>query len=213
MVERDLSPAIAAVRQYRLVGIPDVLTNKELSAILRSPDRKTAIGKRDYAILLLVARYGLRPSDIQQLTLDHINWRSRQIELHQTKTGNPLLLPLLQDVLDALVDYLRDGRPQTESRNLFVRHHAPYEPFSTGTTLAKIMETALHRAGLGERAGRKGFGLLRHTLATRMLSNGCSIKAIGDILGHVSARSTLIYAKVDLSQLKTVALSIEELLR
>lgn len=213
MVERDLSPAIAAVRQYRLVGIPDVLTDAELSAILRSPDRKTAIGKRDYAILLLAARYGIRPSDIQQLTFDHINWRSRQIVLRQTKTGNPLLLPLLQDVLDALVDYLQKGRPQTESRNVFVRHHAPYEPFSTGSTLATIMEVTLHRAGLGERAGRKGFGLLRHTLATRMLSNECSIKAISDVLGHVSASSTLVYTKVDVSHLKTVALTIKELLR
>lgn len=213
LVERDLSTAIAAVRQYRLVGIPDTLTDAELSALLQSTDRKTAVGKRDYAILLLAVRYGMRSGDIRQLTFDHIKWRRRLISLRQSKTGRLLLLPLLQDVSDALVDYLRDGRPQTECRNVFVRHHAPYEPFSPSNNLPAIFQRALRRAGLEGRHGLKGLRLLRHTLATRMLSAGCSIKTIGDVLGHVSLDSTLVYTKVDLVQLKTVALAMEDLLR
>lgn len=213
VVERDLSTAIATVRQYRLAGIPDILTAAELSALLQSVDRKTAVGKRDYAILLLAARYGMRSGDIRQLNLDHIKWRRRQIALQQSKTGRLLLLPLVQDVSDALIDYLRNGRPQTEFRNIFVRHRAPYGPFCPGNNLPTIFQRALRQAGLAERPGRKGLRLLRHTLATRMLSVGCSIKTISDVLGHVSLDSTLVYTKVDLSQLNTVALSMEDLLR
>jgi site-specific recombinase XerD len=213
IVERDLSTAIAAVRQYRLAGIPDILTDAELSALLQSADRMTAVGKRDYAIVLLAARYGMRSGDIRQLTLDHIQWRHRQIALQQSKTGRLLLLPLLQDVSDALIDYLRNGRPQTEFRNIFVRHRAPYEPFCPGNNLPTIFQRVLRQAGLDGRNGRKGLRLLRHTLATRMLSAGCAMKTIGDVLGHVSLDSTLVYTKVDLSHLKTVALSMEDLLR
>ncbi len=212
MLERDLSPAAATVRQYRLAGIPDVLTDDEVAKLLQAVDRSTSIGKRDYAVLLLAARYGMRPGDIRQLSLDHIKWRDRQIDLQQSKTGNSLRLPLLQEVADALIDYLRDGRPNTKFRNIFVRHLAPHEPFSPKNNMPTIFRGALRRAGLEHRDGRKGLYLLRHTIATRMLSAGTPIKTIGDILGHVCLDSTLVYAKVDLPHLKTVALSIEEVL-
>jgi site-specific recombinase XerD len=213
ILEQDLSPAATAVRQYRLAGIPDVLTDDEVTELLRAVDRSTTIGKRDYAVLLLAARYGMRPSDIRQLCLDHIQWRDRQIALQQSKTGRPLRLPLLQDVSDALIDYLRNSRPKTECRNIFVRHVAPYEPFAPNNNLPTIFRAALQRARLGHRDGRKGLYLLRHTVATRMLSAGSSLKTIGDVLGHVCLDSTLIYTKVDLGNLKTVALSMEEVLR
>jgi site-specific recombinase XerD len=98
LLERDLSAATATVRQYRLAGIPDVLTDDEVAALLQAVDRSTALGKRDYAVLLLAARYGLRPGDIRQLSLDHINWRGRQIALPQAKTGRLLVLPVLPEV-------------------------------------------------------------------------------------------------------------------
>jgi site-specific recombinase XerD len=213
LLEGDYSAAATAVRQYRLAGIPDLLTDDEVAALLQAVDRTTSLGKRDYAILLLGARYGMRPSDIRQLSLDHIDWRGRQIALPQAKTGRPLALPLLPEVQDALIDYLREGRPQTEFRNVFVRHLAPYEPFAPKNNLPTICREALRRAGLAERHGRKGFYLLRHTLASRLLSAGNSIKTIADVLGHVHLNSTLVYAKVDLANLGTVTLSIEELLQ
>jgi site-specific recombinase XerD len=213
LLERDYSSAAAAVRQYRLAGIPDLLTDDEVAALLQAVNRSTALGKRDYAILLLGARYGMRPSDIRQLTLDHLDWRGRQIALSQAKTDRPLALPLLPEVQDALIDYLREGRPQTEFRNVFVRHLAPYEPFAPKNNLPTIFQEALRRSGLAERPGRKGFYLLRHTLASRLLRAGSSIKTIADILGHVHLNSTLVYAKVDLTNLGTVTLSIEELLQ
>ncbi|MHC5537109.1 site-specific integrase [Singulisphaera rosea] len=213
LLERDLSPAAALVRQYRLAGIPDLLTDDEVAALLQAVDRSTALGKRDYAILLLAARLGMRPGDIRQLRLDHINWRSQQIAFPQAKTGRLLVLPLLSEVAEALIAYLRHGRPQAECRNVFVRHLAPYEPFVPDNNLATIVQQALRRAGLDSRHGRKGLYLFRHTLASRLLSTGTSIKTIGDVLGHVHLDSTLIYTKVDLAHLKTVALSIEELLQ
>jgi integrase/recombinase XerD len=201
------------VRQYRLAGIPDLLTDEEVTALLQAVDRSIALGKRDYAILVLAARYGMRPSDIRQLSLDHIDWRRCQIALPQAKTGRMLTLPLLPEVQDALIDYLRHGRPQTASRNVFVRHLAPYEPFTPKNNLPTIFQEALRRAGLDQRVGRKGLYLLRHTLASRLLRAGSPIKTIADVLGHVHLDSTLVYTKVDLTHLETVALSIEELLQ
>jgi site-specific recombinase XerD len=213
LLTRDLSAAAASVRQYRLAGLPDLLTDDEVAALLRAVDRGTPLGKRDYAVLLLAARYGMRPGDIRQLSLDHINWRGRQITLPQAKTGRPLALPLLPEVTDALIAYLRHGRPQAQVRNVFVRHLAPYEPFGPNNNLATIFRGALRRAGLEQRHGCKGIYLLRHTLASRLLHAGSSIKTIGDVLGHVHLDSTLIYTKVDLPNLATVALTMEELLR
>jgi site-specific recombinase XerD len=212
LLPRDLSAAVAPVRQHRLVGIPDLLTDDEVSAVLQTPDRGTPLGRRDYVVLLLAARYGMRPGDIRQLSLDHINWRSQQIALPQAKTGRPLLLPLLAEVSDALIAYLQHGRPQTKVRHVFVRHVAPYEPFGPNNNLAAIFRGALRRAGLAQRPGRKGLYLLRHTLASQLLHAGNSIKTIGDVLGHVHLDSTLVYTKVDLTHLATVALSLEELL-
>jgi integrase/recombinase XerD len=213
LLKRDLSAAAASVRQYRLTGIPDLLTDDEVAAVLRAVDRGTALGRRDYAILLLAAHFGMRPGDIRRLSLDHIDWRGQQIALPQAKTGRELLLPLLPDVSDALIAYLRQGRPTADCRNVFVRHLAPYEPLGPNNNLATIVQGAFRRAGLGPRAGRKGIYLFRHALASRLLGAGSSIKTIGDVLGHVHLDSTLIYTKVDLVHLKTVALSIEELLR
>jgi integrase/recombinase XerD len=213
LLQRDLSAAAVAVRQYRLAGIPDLLTDDQVATLLQAVDRSTAIGKRDYAVLLLAARFGMRPSDIRQLSLDHINWRSQQIAFPQAKTASPLVLPLLPEVCDALIDYLRHGRPQTECRNVFVRHLAPQEPFGSNNNLPTIFQQALRRAGLDRRQGRKGIYLLRHTLASRLLRTGSSIKTIGDVLGHVHLDSTLVYTKVDLTNLEAVALSIEELLQ
>ena len=213
LLERDLSPAAASVRQYRLAGIPDLLTDAEVTALLQAVDRSTALGKRDYAILLMAARFGMRPGDIRQLSLDHIDWRGQQIALPQAKTGRLLVLPLLPEVADALIAYLRHGRPKAECRNVFVRHLAPYEPFVPDNNLATIFQEALRRAKLEGRHGRKGLYLFRHTLASRLLGTGTSIKTIGDVLGHVHLDSTLVYTKVDLAHLKTVALSIEELLQ
>jgi integrase/recombinase XerD len=134
-----LRDAVPRPRQYRYVNLPDVLGQAEQDRILGAVDRSTPLGRRDYAVLLLAARYGLRPCDIRQLTLDDIHWRDGRIDLQQLKTGRQLVLPLLHDVADALSEYLRDGRPASKNRIIFLRHCAPFEPFAAENNLASIM--------------------------------------------------------------------------
>jgi integrase len=210
LLPTDLSAATISTRHHRHTRFRDVLSADEITRLLTTVDRASATGRRDYAVLVLAARYGLRPSDIRQLRLDDLQWREGVITIRQAKTGRPLVLPLLPDVLAALTAYLRDGRPATESRQLFIRHRAPFEPFAAANNLASIMRTALRRAGLAERPGRRGLYLFRHTLATRMLAAECPIKTIGDVLGHVSTDTTMEYANIDLHALRQVALSEAE---
>lgn len=207
----SLGDAIPRPRQYRFVSLPDVLSQSDVDRILAAVDRSTPLGRRDYAILLLAARYGLRPSDIRQLTLDDIGWRGARIDIRQMKTGRPLALPLLPDVADALSSYLHDGRPVSANRTIFLRHLAPFEPFAAENNLMAIMRTALRRAGLSERKGRRGIYLFRHGLATGLLASGRSLKVIADILGHASTETTFGYARVDMVGLRGVAISEKDL--
>lgn len=205
-----LGDAIPRPRQYRYVSLPDALSQSDLDRILAAVDRSTPLGRRDYAILLLAARYGLRPCDIRQLTLDEIDWRGERIDIRQVKTGRPLALPLLPEIAEALGAYLRDGRPASTERTVFLRHRAPYEPFAAENNLMAVMRVALRHAGLTDRAGRRGLYLFRHTLATRLLSSGRPLKTIADVLGHASTQTTYGYTRVDLVGLRAVAISEEE---
>ncbi len=181
---------------------PEALTLDDLDA--------PVIGRRDYAVLLLATRYGLRPCDLRQLRLEAVDWREGVLSITQAKTGRVLTLPLLADVADALIAYLRNGRPATPSRYVFVRHKAPFEPFVAANNLATIMRQALQRVGLDQREGRRGLYLLRHTLASRMLASGSPLKHVGDVLGHASTDTTMEYASVDLTALRRVAISEAE---
>ena len=209
-LSRDLSAAVPPPRQFKQRGVRDALTESEVTRLLNGVDRSSTIGRRDYAVLLLAVRYGLRPCDIRQLRLDAFDWREHVLSIIQAKTGRVLTLPLLPDVADALIAYLRNGRPATPSRHVFVRHKAPFEPFVAANNLATIMRQALQRVGLDQREGRRGLYLLRHTLASRMLASGSPLKRIGDVLGHASADTTMEYASVDLMTLRRVAISEAE---
>ncbi len=205
-----LTDAVPRPRRYRLATLPDVLTDTEVARIIAAVDCSTPVGRRDYAVLLLAARYGLRPCDIRLLTLDHIDWRRARIDIRQAKTGRPLVLPLLYDVANALSAYLRDGRPQSASRTIFVRHRAPFEPFVAENNLSTIMRAALRRVGLADRPGRRGLYLFRHTLATRLLATGHPLKTIADVLGHASTDTTYGYTRVELGALHAVAIAEAE---
>jgi integrase len=207
LLPTDLRAAVIVARHMRHTGLRDVLSEEELTRVVTAVDRSSAIGRRDYAVLLMAARYGMRPSDIRQLRLDHVQWRASVIAIRQAKTGGPLVLPLLPDVREALIAYLRNGRPAAQAREIFIRHRAPFEPFVATNNLAAIMRTALGRVALAQRPGRRGLYLFRHSLATRLLTAECSIKTIGDVLGHVSTDTTMEYANVDLQALRKVSLS------
>jgi integrase len=175
--------------------------------LVEAIDRSTALGKRDYAILLLAARYGVRPCDIRRLRLDEIHWRQQRIAFVQAKTQSLLELPLLNEVEAALVDYLRHGRPACAAREVFVRHVAPIGPFSRHNNLWDVIDRAFQASGIEPPDKRRGLYLLRHSAATRMLRQGASFETISDVLGHASADTTRVYAQVDIRGLRSVALS------
>jgi len=213
VVSNGLAMTIESPRLYRMSTPPEVLDITTIDRLIESVDRTTALGKRDYAMLLLGSRYGLRPCDISGLRLDDIRWRQQQIVLLQSKTQRLIELPLVDDVDEALVDYLRNGRPDCDAREIFVRHLAPFVPLCKRNNLWGVMQRAFRSAGIEPPAGLRGFRLLRHSAATHMLEDGVSFDVISAVLGHSSVESTRIYAQVDLPGLRSVALSAGEVCR
>ena len=213
VVRAQLAAAVESPRLYRMSSPPPTLDEETLERLLAAVDRTTALGKRDYAMLLLGARYGLRPSDVRGLCLDDIRWREQRIVILQSKTQRALELPLTADVDEALVDYLRSGRPACTAREVFVRHKVPIAPFVQTNNLWREMQRTFKAAGIEPPAGQHGFSLLRHTAATRMLARGVPFDTISDVLGHASVDTTRIYAQVDLDGLRSVALSAGEVCR
>ena len=198
----DLSNALAPVRHWRLSGLPKVLAPEQVESMLDSCDRGTAVGQRDYAILLLLARLGLRAGEVVALTLDDFNWNEGIVTVPgKGKRREPLPLP--RDAGEGLTEHLRAGRPACPTRRLFVRMHAPHRGFRSSAAICDIVRRALTRAGIN--SPFKGAHLLRHSLATRMLHNGASLEDIGQILRHRHPETTQIYAKVDLDALRALA--------
>src|SRR5216683_1585246 len=190
--------------------IPSVWDHELIVRLLGAVDRSSAKGRRDYAILLLACRLGLRAGDIRTLKLDHLRWVDSTIEITQAKTGTALSLPLTNEVGEALIDYLKSGRPQTTHREVFLKVKPPFDPF-TGNNLHHIVTYWRLLAGITFRSPQKrGIHSLRHTLATRLLENGTPFTTIAEILGHTSLESTRIYAKADVEALRGVALDPEE---
>lgn len=191
--------------------IPDVWTEDEVRRLLAIVDRGSPVGKRDYAILLLAAKLGMRAGDIRDLQIEEIRWDVAHIERKQCKTGAPLLLPLGEEIGAALIDYLRHGRPPSPRREVFLRSIAPFEPFASNNNLHSIITTYRRRAGIAlSGRSRQGLHSLRHTAATKLLESGAPMEAIASVLGHASWESTLIYTKVNLPALRRVALDPED---
>ncbi len=206
----NLAAAVDAPRVYRRSRPPTVLTEDTIERLLAAVDRSTALGKRDFAILMLASRYGLRPCDIRSLRFDHIHWREQRVVLLQAKTQCPLELPLLKEVDEALVDYIRYGRPPCAAREIFLRHTPPIGPLGKNNRLWDVMRSAISAAGIEPWAGCQGLSVLRHSAATRMLGRGVAIDTISDVLGHVSVESTRVYTQVDLVGLRSVVMTEKE---
>jgi len=201
-ITTNLAGAIPAAANWRLTGLPRSLTPEQVENLLASCDLHTPLGLRDYAILLLLARLGLRAGELVALTLDDLDWETGTLLVHG-KGERQEHLPLPQDVGKALENYLCHARPQCSSRRVFIRCHAPLCGFSSSAAIDDVVRRALARTGLDP--AFKGAHLLRHSLATRMLRNGASLAEIGEILRHRHPETTQIYAKVDLSALRALA--------
>jgi site-specific recombinase XerD len=203
LINGDLSLAVPKVARWTFSTVPKHLSPDQVREVLRHCDQSTALGRRDYAILLLLARLGLRAGEVARLNLEDIDWENARITVCG-KGGKWAQLPLPADVARVMARYLRRDRPRCACRRVFIRDYAPIGGFNSGGAVASIVKRALTRAGVA--SARKGAHLLRHSLATDMLRKGASLDEIGEVLRHKSPDTTAIYAKVDLSALKTLAL-------
>lgn len=198
---RDLSGAVLTVPNWRLTSVPPSLTPDQVRRLLSHCDQRTATGQRNFTILLILARLGLRASEIMLMTLDDIDWDAGEL-LVRGKGARHERLPLPRDVGEAIAIYLRQWRPQCATRRLFVCLRAPIRGFSTYEAVSSIVKRTLARAGL--RPPKHGAHLLRFTLATNLLRRGGSLAEVAEILRHRHPDTTALYAKVDLHALRTV---------
>jgi integrase len=166
-------------------------------------DRRSPLGRRDYAVVLCLARLGLRAGEVARLKLEDVDWHRGTLTVRRTKNHRTSLLPLPQPVGQAWVNYLRRGRPPTALREIFVSGHEPPRAMTTNS-ISKVVTRALVRAGLSSQPSR-GAHLLRHTLATQLVQHGASLKAVADLLGHQNLQTTRVYAKVNRPMLAEVA--------
>lgn len=189
--------------------LPTVWSEEEIGRILKGVDLSGPNGKRNYAILLIAARLGLRIGDIRELKISDIDWQSCALTITQNKTGEPLTLPIPDDVGWAIIDYLKNGRPVTESPNVFVRHIPPYDGFAPTSNLYNIIANALSKAGIPSERKIGGFHTLRHSLAMHLLQGGVEASTISDILGHTSPETVKHYLSSDIERLRKCALEVE----
>ena len=202
-ITSDLAAAVPIVANWSLSSIPRAIGRDEVARLLASIDRDTPVGCRDYAMILALARLGLRSSELVSLELDDIDWVAGKIRV-RGKNGQRNDLPLPADVGEAVADYLRKSRPRNANRRVFLRDKAPIRGFKGPSGLGSIIRRSLRRAGID--SPTKGTHQFRHSLASEMLRGGASLGEIGQVLGHRHVQTTAIYAKVDLDALRTLAL-------
>jgi site-specific recombinase XerD len=198
----DLSTCIPKVAARPFSTLPKSLDAEEVESLLSSCDQTTVCGQRDFTILLLLARLGLRAGEIVAMALEDIDWDAGELRV-RGKGGREDRLPIPQDVGEALAHYLSHGRPKCTTRRVFVRVRAPRRGFTSSVAICDVVRKALARAAID--SPRKGAHLLRHSLATEMLRKGASLDEIGQILRHRLADTTAIYARVDLAALRGLA--------
>lgn len=199
----DLSAAVPTVANWAMPSIPRAISAEQVRHLLSHCGQHTAMERRDYAIILLLARLGLRASEVVKLELDDINWEAGCLHV-QTKGGQQTELPLPADAGKAIASYLQHGRPHCNSRRVFLRVKAPLRGFLGPCAISSIVRHVLERTGTS--APTKGAHQFRHGLATEMLHRGASLDEIGEVLGHRSLETTKIYTKVDIDALRTLAL-------
>lgn len=201
----DLSPHVIAPLLYAYEGVPSILERGQIAAVLESARKDTTpVGLRDHAILQLLATYGLRSSEVRNLRLDDIDWRAESIRARHTKTRACSFLPLMEPVGEAVLAYLRSGRPETDAREIFIRTRAPYRKLGM---LASAVRRRLRDAGV-KPPGKSGPHIFRHARAVEMLRAAVPQKIIGDLLGHRSSEATAPYLKLATEDLRAIALDV-----
>ena len=213
IVDEDFSSYIVLGKVYRYSEIPSAFTSEEIEKILSSIDRSSRTGKRDYAVILLAVKLGIRAGDIRNLQLTDINWCTNEISFVQSKTRIEVTLPLDSETGWAIIDYLQHARPKCESRNVFVRFKAPYVPYSPKNTFYNEMKKYISKAGVTKDIPhKKGLHSLRHSLASLLLEENTPLPIISGVLGHSDYNSTMIYLKSDIKNLRQCIIDPEEVI-
>ena len=202
-IKADLAVCVPTVARWSFAALPKFLPAESVKKVLDCSEQNTAVGRRNYAILLLLARLGLRACEVVALNLEDIDWENARITI-RAKGGRWNQLPLPTDVGEALALYLRHARPSCSCRRVFIRDRAPRRGFTGSQAICTVVRRAIQRAGV--ESARKGAHLFRHSLATSMIRQGASLDEIGELLRHRSPNTTAIYAKVDLPALRSLAL-------
>jgi len=202
ILKTDLASKTPMIQARKQVRIPSVWTKEELDALIGAIDRGSPKGKRDYAMILLACVLGLRVTDIKSLTFCCFHWDTKKLIFNQSKTRETVTLPIPSEVGWAVIDYLKYGRPKVDSSIIFIRHVAPFLPFSEGDHLHQIIRSYMRIAHLPTLKKHRGMHSLRHTAASRMLEHDTPLAVISDILGHTDTDSTAVYLKVDINKLK-----------
>ena len=209
-LKHDLAAVCEKIRIPANRNIPSVLTPEDTEKVLSAVDRANAAGKRDYAILLLAARLGMRVSDIRSLRFDNMNWNACEIRLTQTKTKKEIALPLSEEVGFAIIDYVKNGRPKSDSQHIFIRHIPPFTEFAESGNFSQLLIKYLQRAGVKIPHGNaRGMHTLRHSLASNMLAEGTALPVVSEILGHSKTDTTMIYLKISIPQLRQCSLDAD----
>lgn len=206
-IKANLFPKLPNPHYNRNSRLPSTYTAQEVRDTLSAIDIGNPCGIRDYAIILLLARLGLRSSDVANLRFSNIDWENDMIRLNQVKTGNPLELPLLSDVGEAIINYLKNARPKSDSDHVFIRIKPPYTEFNPGAVGALVHER-LVKAGIHLEGRKSGSHALRHSLAKRLLEHEIPLPVISEILGHTNTETTMTYLRVDINELKKCALEV-----
>jgi len=209
-IQTDYAEKIPMVQARKQTRIPSVWTEDELKKLIAAIDRGSPKGKRDYAIILLACQLGMRCRDIKNLKMEHFQWEEKKLVFVQSKTREPLSLPLTLEVGWAVIDYLKYGRPKIDSPYIFVKHMAPFGPFSEDNHLHQLIKRYMELAHLPTLKKRRGMHSLRHTMASMLLENDTPLSTISNILGHADTDSTAVYLKVDIKKLKECSLDFEE---
>lgn len=204
----DYSIKIPRYRKINQPKIPSTYTADDIARLISSVERSSAMGKRNYALILLAARLGLRASDISRLKFENFCWSKSTIEIKQYKTGRELVLPILPDVGNAIIDYLKYGRPNSKESFVFLTQRPPYGRFTTSNVVTHVVQRAFRKAGIDITGKHFGAHSLRHSLGFRMLEQSTVLPVISEVLGHESTESTKYYLRIDITSMKQCMLDV-----
>ncbi len=199
------------IPKYRIIDqpkLPSTYSKGEIEKLIASVERSSPIGKRNYAIILLAARLGLRASDIARLKFSNLHWDTSTIEIEQVKTGKELMLPLLPDVGNAIIDYLKYARAKSEEPYIFLSERPPYSYFTSSNVITHIVQRAYIKAGINIKSRRYGPRSLRQSLGFRLLEESTVLPVISEVLGHKSTESTRYYLRIDLKSMQQCILEV-----